>query len=249
MTWQAGTAKALKRSLDIYYRDRARTRRMDELNAQFVKAGSLAFDIGAHVGDRTASYRRLGAKVVTVEPQRPMFRALRMFFGQDANVHLHHVAIGAEPGQTIFYVNSANPTTSTAAKALVEAAPAAMAWADQVWDAEMTVEVMTLDQLIAKHGRPDFVKIDVEGFEADVLKGLSHPLPAISFEFTTLQRDVAIDALQILDCLGQYKFTYSLGESHVMAQDHWGSAAEMIDVVSSLQVEANSGDIYARLDG
>lgn len=247
MVWQPGATKALKRSLDIYYRDQERTARMDAMNARFVSPGDLVFDIGAHVGDRTASYRRLGAKVVTVEPQASMYRFLRLFFGRDPQIHLENAALGAEKGKTTLYINSANPTTSTAARAMVEAAPDAVAWADQVWDVETTVMVMTLDQLIAAHGRPDFVKIDVEGYEAKVLQGLSHPLPSLSFEFTTLQRDVAIDALDILERLGRYRFAYSLGESHAMAQNDWISATEMKDVIGTLPVEANSGDIYAQL--
>ena len=42
---------------------------MDALYARFLRAGDLAFDIGAHVGDRISSFRRLGARVVALEPQ------------------------------------------------------------------------------------------------------------------------------------------------------------------------------------
>ncbi len=248
MTWRPGTAKALARSFDIYFRDQDRTARMDALNATHVRTGNLVFDVGAHVGDRTASFRRLGAHVVTVEPQAQMFRALRLLFGNDPNVHLHQGAVGAAPGQTTFYVNSANPTTSTAAREMVEAAPHADAWSDQVWDTEVTVDITTLDQLIAQHGQPDFIKIDVEGFEADVLRGLTHPVATLSFEFTTLQRDVAVKALQVASDLGRYRFNYSLGETHVMGLEAPVSATEMAEIVSSLPTEANSGDIYAYLD-
>ncbi len=41
---------------------------------------------------------------------------------------------------------------------------------------------MTLEQLIAEHGRPYFVKIDVEGHESEVLRGLRQSIPLISFE-------------------------------------------------------------------
>lgn len=247
MTWPSGTTAAVARSLGIYYRDAVRTARMDRLNAAFVSAGQLVFDIGAHVGDRTASFRRLGARVVTVEPQPPIHRALRLLFGRDEGVHLHQVAMGASPGTARFFVNAANPTTSTAARALVEAAPTAEAWADQVWDKEIEVEITTLDHLIARHGRPDFAKIDVEGFEAEVLRGLTQPLPALSVEFTTLQRAVAIDALEVLEGLDRYAYNYSFGEDHAMALERWVSASEMADLIAATPVEANSGDIYARL--
>ena len=54
------------RSLRIYYCDRTRRRAMDTLYRRFLRPGDLAFDIGAHVGDRVASFRRLGARVVAV---------------------------------------------------------------------------------------------------------------------------------------------------------------------------------------
>ena len=182
---------AIGRSLDVYYRDAARTRRMDDLNASFVRRGGLVFDIGAHVGDRTASFLRLGARVVALEPQPRVFRALRLIHGRAPGAILRCAAAGAQAGEIEMRVNSANPTVSTVSGDLVAAAASADGWQGEVWDRTIRVPVTTLDALIAEHGRPDFVKIDVEGNELEVLRGLSATVPALSFEFTTIQRDVA----------------------------------------------------------
>lgn len=238
---------AIGRSLDVYYRDAARVARMDLLNAQFVSKGGLAFDIGAHVGDRTGSFLRLGARVVALEPQPRVFRALRLIHGRAEAAALQCEAVGAEVGTVTMFVNTANPTISTASADLVAAAPTARGWHGQVWDRQITVPVTTLDRLIAVHGRPDFVKIDVEGHEHEVLLGLSAALPMLSFEFTTLQRDVALACVARLGNLGRYEFNLSLGEDHKLRHQIWLQPDAIVQDLENLPNTANSGDVYARL--
>ncbi|WP_227287492.1 FkbM family methyltransferase [Boseongicola sp. H5] len=242
-----GMAAAIGRSLDIYYRDAARTSRMDRLNALFVPDGGLAFDIGAHVGDRTASFLRLGARVVALEPQPQVFRALRLIHGRQRRAVLEQMAAGEGPGEIEMFLNSGNPTVSTASADLVAAASSAPAWKDEVWDRTVRVPVTTLDRLMARHGVPDFVKIDVEGHELMVLKGLARAVPALSFEVTTLQRDMACACVGRLCQLGPYEFNISLGEDHRLRQSSWTNAPEMCAEILRLPAAANSGDIYARL--
>ncbi len=247
LTQTTPARSALSRSFDVYYRDAARSARMDRLNAQFVRPGGLAFDIGAHLGDRTGSFLRLGASVVALEPQPRVFRALRLIHGRKAGATLRCEAVGAGQGTLELLVNSCNPTISTASPALVAAAQGSEQWRGQVWDARIKVAVTTLDRLVSEHGRPDFTKIDVEGLEADVLAGLSTPLPALSFEFTTIQRDVALRCLARLAELGDYTYNFSLGEEHRLQHDAWIDGVAMARALSALPAEANSGDVFARL--
>ena len=219
---------------------------MDRLHAALVGPGALVFDIGAHVGDRTGSFLRLGASVVALEPQPDVFRALRLIHGRASRAHLLPCAAGAAPGEIALHLNPRNPTVSTVAPDFIDAARTAPGWEGQVWDRIVTVPVTTLDTLIARFGRPDFVKIDVEGHEPAVLDGLGAALPLLSFEITMIQRDAARACIARLGRLGRYEYTLSLGEDHALRHDPWLSPGAMLAVIDALPDAANAGDIFAR---
>jgi FkbM family methyltransferase len=237
------TARGVMRSLGVYYGHRKRAAAMDRLYREFVKPGDLVFDIGAHVGDRIGAFRRLGAKVVAVEPQPALVFTLKALYGRSNDIAIEAKAVGRNTGVISMMINTANPTISTASKDFVRAADGAAGWEGQVWDRAIEVPMTTLDALVAAHGVPAFIKIDVEGFEEEALAGLTRPVHALSFEFTTIQRGVAHACIERCVALGFTRFNAAVGESQKLAA--WRSAAAMTRWLDELPHAANSGDVYA----
>jgi hypothetical protein len=141
-------------------------------------------------------------------------------------------------------INPGNPTISTLSDEFIAASHDASGWQGESWPQAIDVSVITLDALIAAHGRPTFIKLDVEGFEAEALAALSQAVPALSFEFTTIQRPVALACLERCTTLGYTAFNAALGESQALGE--WRDAQAMADWLTGLPHEANSGDVYAR---
>lgn len=237
----------LLRSLALYRRP-GRQRGLKRLYRAFVGSGDVVFDVGAHLGDRTAAFAALGARVIALEPQPEVLRWLRRLVGRNPAVTIRAEAVGREPGTARLAVSRRNPTVSTLAEEwrshIGEANPT---FADVRWQETVEVPVTTLDALIARYGVPAFCKIDVEGFEAEVLAGLSRAVPALSVEFVAGAVGVAVDCVARLAALGRYEFNAIPGEEREFLSERWLTAAEMTTWLAQGAGGVSSGDVYARL--
>lgn len=249
----SSTAAALRgvaRSLWIYYANPGHLRRMQRFYSRLLGPGDLAFDVGAHVGSRTWVWTRLGARVVAVEPVPQAMRVLRALYGRDPRVTLLQAAVGRQPGQVPMLVCEREPTVSTLATDWAERMlRERSAFAHTRWERSVLVPVTTLDDLIACYGRPAFCKIDVEGYDLEVLRGLSEPLPALSFEYVPPALDLALACLERLAQLGRHEFNWSWGESMQLRWPAWVDAATLTAYLRSYPRQGNPGDVYARLSG
>jgi FkbM family methyltransferase len=216
--------------------------------SQFVPAGSVCFDVGANIGNRVKVFLKLGAKVVAVEPQRQCQRILRTLFQGDPNFTLVPQAMGAAEGQAEIAIADVS-TVSSMNVEWIEKVRSTGRFGDVQWSRKVTVPVTTLDKLIDAHGLPAFIKIDVEGYEYQVIQGLSRPVKALSLEFTPEFLDSTFKCIDHLSNLGAVRINYSLGESMGFASDDWLTAAEAKRDLETFRNRTDVfGDVYFRFD-
>lgn len=216
------------------------------LYRHFIQRGDLCFDVGANIGSRTDVFLTLGARVVAIEPQDVCMADLRMRFGRNPRVTLVHMGLADTEGEREMLISNSS-TTSSMAPEWVERIRQSGKLPARRWEARQTVPVTTLDRLLAKHGLPAFCKIDVEGFELEVLKGLSHPIPALSFEYTPGLIERAVLCAEYLSAMGPYTFNYAVQETFALVLPEWADLAGICNALRAIPDSSPSGDVYARL--
>jgi FkbM family methyltransferase len=241
-------ALGLARSLAIYHGQPWRTRALARHYAAFVGPGDLAFDVGAHVGNHARCLARLGARVLAIEPQPGLARWLRWLFKNRPGVEVVESALAAAPGVVELHPSPRTPTVATSSQHWIDQVRTSAGFEGVRWAGAITVPATTLDALIARHGLPRFCKIDVEGYEAEVLGGLSRPIPVLTFEYLPAATDVAAAAAARLMALGPYRFNVTLGERRRFLFAKWRSLAALETWLAARHPDETSGDVHARLD-
>jgi len=186
LSWRFGVYNAIRYSKTYYrilkYKNPGYIKALDDDLVFYRRALgdslNLVFDVGANHGDKTWAFRRLAKRVVSIEPDETCFAALRTRYRRDKGVCLENVALGERPGVGAFFIEENGSAYNTLSEKERD-------WLVSVRKQnirKVPVPVATLDNMIAKYGTPDFLKIDVEGGELAVLNGLGSPVPVICFE-------------------------------------------------------------------
>jgi FkbM family methyltransferase len=241
-------AAGFGRSLVVYYGQPWRLAAMRRHYRALIRPGDLVFDIGAHVGNQTRCLAGLGAQVVALEPQPAFARWLRWLFRGDPRVTVVEAALGEQAGSASLYLSLRTPTVATLSADWIEAVGKASAFARVRWEAPVEVPLITLVALIAELGLQRFCMIDVEGYEARILRGLSQPIPLLSFEYVPAAAEIACEAMALLGALGDYRFNLTVGERRQWRWPAWQEAAVIEDWLRARRPEERSGDVYARLE-
>jgi len=242
-----GIYNRIKLFRDRYFKNPVQIKfnqKLQDFYSQFIKRGDLCFDVGANYGYRTETFLKLGAKVIAVEPQTQPANFLKMKFSD--NIVLIEKALGEKNEIKPMLVSSAHALSSLSDSWVSEVKK--NRFKSESWKKKINIEVTTMDDLINQYGIPDFCKIDVEGYEYEVLQGLTKPIRLLSFEYTIPEFTTrVIMCIDYLSVLGDIKCNYSSGESLRFGSDEWLKPNAFIPIFKEL--EHNNiidGDIYVK---
>lgn len=216
--------------------------------SKFLKSGDLVYDVGANVGNRVQAFLDIGCKVVAIEPQEECYKILENKFGN--TIGIIKEGLGAEEDEKTMYIANEN-TISSFSKEWIDSVKQER-FKEYEWNKTVKIKITTLDKLIKEYGQPVFCKIDVEGYEYEVLSGLSQSLNLISLEYTVPEQ-----INRLMDCIkyclhlnSDYKFNYSVGESMQWQLPESINGEDFLKhVQSSVFLQTNFGDIYVSSPG
>lgn len=217
---------------------------------QLVRPGDLVFDVGALVGAKTDIYLAAQAGyVVCIDPQPKSIALLKKKYANEMRVCVIPLGLASKPGCLPLAVCKDSYPITTFSTQWQEQSRYKQLHAKN-WQAPIDVHVTTLDAIIATFGLPRFCKIDVENFEYEVLKGLSHPIPSLSIEFhqETLQNTKL--CLEQLSKLGYTRFNIVILDNNKFLLEKWVGASEIIREIITIAArnrfgEPLCGDLYA----
>jgi FkbM family methyltransferase len=202
-----------------------------------IHPGDLVFDIGACIGQMTEFYLSRGARVIAVEPESGDVEQLEERFGLNEMVTIIHKAVGSQLGRKHLYLHGGASSVSTFIPIVWWGRDSAFHGTEGTgWE---EVEMVTLDSLIEEYGLPQFIKLDIEGYESFALRGLSHIVPFVQFEICA----ATIKSGQVQECFerllhispnAQFNYTLTEGPCFMIGSTprwHWTSAEEVMETI------------------
>jgi FkbM family methyltransferase len=217
--------------------------RMGAFYSQFFQPGMRVFDVGANQGEYSEIFAREGGRVLAIEPNTafsPRLTALSQMF----DIHPVFTAVAEAPGEAELNVCS-TPGYSTLVDRHAEWIETSPDYADVSWTHTLKVPVTTLDLLAKEFGEPEYVKIDVEGFEINVLRGMTFRPRYVSFEFGARRKANSVECLEDLGARN-YRFRPIVGRDYRYATPEWMDLAGAMAWLEGFSVEqAEYGDMFA----
>jgi FkbM family methyltransferase len=207
------------------------------------RQGDVIFDIGANLGQKSDVFLRMGAKVVAVEPDESNQSILKKKFLWARLVNKPIVVVGKAVSDKCavetMWIDAPGSAKNTLSGKWVETLRTDKNRFGAALDfrEKKTVETTTVDKLMDVFGVPAFIKIDVEGYEPNVLRGLQRAVPLLSFEVNLPEfRPEGVECIRLLDQLRpDGSFNYATDCVTGLVLSDWLSGADFLKKFESCQ--------------
>ncbi len=231
---------------DFYYKMRGGNSQRRKFLTQFFATGSLCFDVGANVGEMADLFRSIGVKVIAIEPHKECAAYLRKKYRCDDHVIVVEKAISFQEGLSEMYFCAANQL-STLSRGFMTAVRDSRRFGELPSFEKNSVITTTLEGMIKEYGRPDFLKVDVEGGEYEVLKNLKSRIPYICFEYTFPEsRQVFELCIKHLDGLGHAEYNITDLDFKSFIFPEWSSSRRLFELLNKEFEKSSSGNVYVK---
>lgn len=220
---------------------------MNRIFESFIGYNSLVFDVGSNMGDKSEVFLNLGADVVGFEPQYECFSSSIERFLTNSKFRCENIALDQKVGESTMFIASYHTISSMSLEFINESKKER--FTDFNWDNQRIVRTDTIENMIIRYGRPDFIKIDVEGYELNVLKGLKSSINMISVEFNPELCKNTIDSIEYIDKLNNNKtlFNYGYRNDEHFKYNEWQTKESIIQYLRSVNdFKFEFGDVYCK---
>lgn len=211
-----------------------------------VKNDDLVFDVGSNLGNKSQSLLNLGARVVAFEPQQNCYLHSLNRFKNNKNWTVENIALDHKKGKGILHIANAH-TISSMSKQFIDETKK-QRFQEYNWGNSIEIDTDTLDNMINKYGLPSFIKIDAEGYELNILQGLTKSINFISAEFTPELFDNSIKCMDYMHKINNnVLYNYGSGESQNFTFKKWETKETIINYLSTLRNDkVEFGDVYCK---
>ena len=173
----------------------------------------LIFDVGANIGSKSKIFSKLAKNIIAFEPSPKLFSFLQTKF-RNTNVKVYNYALGTNVSKSFLYIVEENEAYNSLKKKhiITTVSSRGIATLDSVKKEKIKIE--KLENFITKFGIPKYIKIDVEGYEYEVLKGMETVVPLLSFEVNLPEfLNESLKAIAYLQNISSNKYLFNFSSS------------------------------------